>query len=529
MAREKKILRKTRGTDLLIKKKESAIINRNFETPIIIPIENLDRRYVGYFTYRDIIDKNGNTLLSANLELNAIFIDGIRKNYDRVVPGNHSIGNIWLKKNISGRIPEPMTILSDEDNKNIFEGLSPNFDKIRRKFSGKFNDINDLIQHKKSEINEQLKKIGLTLDKEFKKYLYEVIETIMKDKDKALLFACMDELDNDILGHGLRVFTVATKMLSRHYNPILGRVDHSKKLLNYSLGFIYHDIGKMIVPKEILNKNNRFTDTELISIAEGFKRESVSSEFFKIIVNINNPRIIFKGKEKIEIINKIEEMEFLIGRNILTYEQYKTLKQFPHYSVFTDHERDIMERHTLWGWEIIKSSNFPHLQTLDIIRHHHERLDGSGYPDKIQNMSDEAQICAIVDVYDAMTNVRGYKNPLAHDKAFEQLDEMTTPKDGITPKLSRWVYELFCQCIQKYPVGSFIIMTRGEYRGYIAQITGCASGEHTRNKPEFIIIRDSGGNRLDDGILFERKNYDGSFSFRGLPFTKELTDKIMGQ
>jgi cyclic di-GMP phosphodiesterase len=58
-----------------------------------------------------------------------------------------------------------------------------------------------------------------------------------------------------------------------------------------------------------------------------------------------------------------------------------------------------------------------------IVRHHHERLDGSGYPDGLRG--DEiallAQIVGIVDVYDALTSTRPYRSALLPEEAFEEL------------------------------------------------------------------------------------------------------------
>jgi putative two-component system response regulator len=58
-----------------------------------------------------------------------------------------------------------------------------------------------------------------------------------------------------------------------------------------------------------------------------------------------------------------------------------------------------------------------------IVRSHHERLDGSGYPDGLKGSQVPllAQIVAIVDVYDALTTARPYKATLSPARALEQL------------------------------------------------------------------------------------------------------------
>jgi putative two-component system response regulator len=60
-----------------------------------------------------------------------------------------------------------------------------------------------------------------------------------------------------------------------------------------------------------------------------------------------------------------------------------------------------------------------------IVRHHHERLDGSGYPDGLRNAAVPllAQIVGLVDVFDALTTKRPYREPVDRDQAFEMIRE----------------------------------------------------------------------------------------------------------
>jgi putative two-component system response regulator len=88
----------------------------------------------------------------------------------------------------------------------------------------------------------------------------------------------------------------------------------------------------------------------------------------------------------------------------------------------TRDEYDVMKQHTIIGDRLCGE-----LRSLrrvrPIVRHHHERLDGSGYPDGLRG--DEipllAQITAVVDVFDALTTIRPYKPSVTDEQAFEEL------------------------------------------------------------------------------------------------------------
>jgi putative two-component system response regulator len=90
---------------------------------------------------------------------------------------------------------------------------------------------------------------------------------------------------------------------------------------------------------------------------------------------------------------------------------------------FTRLDRVEVERHPVLGEEIIKPLGYP-LRILRGVRHHHERLDGSGYPDRIdgRELGIIPRIIAVVDSFDAMTWQRLYRPiPIAPLRALELL------------------------------------------------------------------------------------------------------------
>ena len=87
-------------------------------------------------------------------------------------------------------------------------------------------------------------------------------------------------------------------------------------------------------------------------------------------------------------------------------------------------ERKIMEAHPVTGERIcapLKSLRF----VLPIIRHHHEKVDGSGYPDGLKGdqIPLTARILTTVDIYDALTTDRPYRKALSQEAAFAQIRE----------------------------------------------------------------------------------------------------------
>jgi putative nucleotidyltransferase with HDIG domain len=85
-------------------------------------------------------------------------------------------------------------------------------------------------------------------------------------------------------------------------------------------------------------------------------------------------------------------------------------------------EYEQMKRHPLIGEQICKPLAFAR-PFLDIIRHHHERMDGRGYPDGLcgEEISKLARIAAIADAWDAMTSDRPYRKALEPEEAFLRL------------------------------------------------------------------------------------------------------------
>jgi HD-GYP domain-containing protein (c-di-GMP phosphodiesterase class II) len=98
-----------------------------------------------------------------------------------------------------------------------------------------------------------------------------------------------------------------------------------------------------------------------------------------------------------------------------------------------------MKRHPAYGLELLATVEFP-WDIKPIIRWHHEKVDGTGYPDRLRG--DEiplhAQVICVVDVFDALTTTRSYRPALSRETA---LAEMTASRHWWRPA----VFEAFLE------------------------------------------------------------------------------------
>lgn len=91
----------------------------------------------------------------------------------------------------------------------------------------------------------------------------------------------------------------------------------------------------------------------------------------------------------------------------------------------TDTEFDEIRRHVQYGREILSDAPWVSTTVFNVMDHHHERYDGSGYPGKLKGgeISYVGQMAAIVDVYDALTSDRVYHKLMLPAEALRKLQE----------------------------------------------------------------------------------------------------------
>ncbi|HTO61903.1 MAG TPA: HD domain-containing phosphohydrolase [Bradyrhizobium sp.] len=92
----------------------------------------------------------------------------------------------------------------------------------------------------------------------------------------------------------------------------------------------------------------------------------------------------------------------------------------------TVEEINELRQHPLRGHQALKQQGGFPLEMLDVVLHHHEFLDGSGYPDGLrgEKISDIVRLITIVDVYSALVEKRAYRLPFSRDRAFAIMESM---------------------------------------------------------------------------------------------------------
>jgi len=120
-----------------------------------------------------------------------------------------------------------------------------------------------------------------------------------------------------------------------------------------------------------------------------------------------------------------------------------------------DHEWAIMRRHPRMGYELLQAVDF--LQpSLPVVLHHHEKWDGSGYPDHLSGESIPllARVFAVADAFDAMTSWRPYKAALPPETALARIrtDSGTHFDPGIVASFCG-VFDALTQAFPSSPSG----------------------------------------------------------------------------
>jgi putative nucleotidyltransferase with HDIG domain len=130
----------------------------------------------------------------------------------------------------------------------------------------------------------------------------------------------------------------------------------------------------------------------------------------------------------------------------------------------TDNEFDVIRQHPQLGHDMLVKANISDAVTLDVCLHHHEKMDGSGYPEHLSGdqMTIFAKMGAICDVYDAVTSTRAYKPAWEPGMA---LKRMASWSGHFDPE----VFKAFVKSLGIYPIGTVVMLKSGRLAVVVKQ------------------------------------------------------------
>ncbi len=183
-------------------------------------------------------------------------------------------------------------------------------------------------------------------------------------------------------------------------------------------------------------------------------------------------------------------------------------------------EFDEVKRHVQYGLEIIESSAVAHPDLVTGVAQHHERLNGSGYPQGLQDadISPIGKMAGIVDAFSALTSIRPYAEPLSPYSAMQQLQGWTDTY------FNAGLVELFIQAIGIFPVGTLVELSTGELAVVLEQ------SRPRRLKPKVLVVASPDKTPLEVPFVLDLLHGEGASADRvpyirqGLPTTSFAVD-----
>jgi HD-GYP domain-containing protein (c-di-GMP phosphodiesterase class II) len=162
----------------------------------------------------------------------------------------------------------------------------------------------------------------------------------------------------------------------------------------------------------------------------------------------------------------------------------------------TGDEMHLMKTHVAQGVQIVSLIKGVDLRVLEMVRCHHERYNGTGYPQGLAGTAIPifARIAGVIDTYDAMTSARPYARPLSPYDATRQLSKLA----GV--EFPAEVVEQFVQAIGVFPVGTLVELNTGEVGMVIAQ------NRVRRLRPKIILLLDREKRPLETFPILDLRN-----------------------
>lgn len=299
----------------------------------------------------DILSKavfhdNGSILVQAKIPLSQQIINRLIK---------LGIGYVYIDDDITKDI-EVKNVVSDETRKEAIHTIKKEFQEIAN---------HHIIGHALNTLH---------LSKSFSKVIQKILADIKGSDDVISILSDVYCYDSYIFTHSLNVtiYSIGLAMELKFTE---------KQLYEIGLGAILHDVGKVSVPKEILEKKGALTDEEF----------------------------------------------------------------------------EIIKIHSRTGFDLLRNAPNISLVTAHCAFQHHERMNGSGYPQGISGdqIHPYAKILAVADVFDAVTSNRVYRKAMLPHEGLEILFA------GAGTLFDKEIVELFSKTVAIYPIGITVYLNDG--------------------------------------------------------------------
>jgi HD-GYP domain-containing protein (c-di-GMP phosphodiesterase class II) len=174
--------------------------------------------------------------------------------------------------------------------------------------------------------------------------------------------------------------------------------------------------------------------------------------------------------------------------------------------------------HVGYSLDIITQSGITNQDVIDMVAHHHERFDGSGYPDGLKEdmIPTFARIAAIVDTYDAVTSKREYAEAISPPDAIKLLYKSRDVD------FQAELVEAFIQAVGIYPAGTLVELSSGEVAVVVAEYRA------RRLRPKVMVLLDNDKNKLKKSVIVDLCEASQNDDAPALSIVKGLDPDVYG-
>ncbi|MCB1705094.1 MAG: HD-GYP domain-containing protein [Halioglobus sp.] len=156
-----------------------------------------------------------------------------------------------------------------------------------------------------------------------------------------------------------------------------------------------------------------------------------------------------------------------------------------------------VSRHVSHGLAILDECGILNQDVIDIVAHHHERFDGSGYPKGLarDRIPPFARIAGIVDTYDAVTSNRSYAKAVSPSEAIKLLYQSRDQE------FQAELVEAFIQAVGIYPAGTLVELSSGEVGVVVAEY------RTRRLRPKVMLLLDASKHELETTPVVDLQHF----------------------